>query len=618
MIYPLFLLLLPSMPHASAGQGPVDVEILEPRADLLLEDWAGVGVPLLARVSRGGAPGFQGWSCTWRLDQVVLGTAPVAEDGLCEGWLDLTGARVGVHRLSVSADPPPPRSGPELEGFGALFVRLVNGMPAQGVALVTLEGMEDCPEVSATGRGVCWDLLIEDGVPTTHSGLPARLPGAEGGDPLTYEFILEFGESRGGDVSLGTWSGNLGGTATALVSGQEALVLPTEEGFGWETCSADWRIEAVVGGDVEAPEPFVLHSSSRLEFTETTEATFTEEMSGTGAGPFLWSAGDADYPRFSFLVTLADPVLTSGMLLPEWTSDSGSRVDGCDSTSAPGTFRCHLDAAGLDPGSYTLSLSDTIACLAIEGDLVVELYEPEVVDNDFDGATESGLDHAGAAVPLDCDDEDASVFEGAVELCSTVDEDCDGAVNGGLEYEADVDEAANDRRSDATWQLDEAGDELATVNDDTLPDETPDLSVDGNLVDDDDVDWYRVRLEEGSDDADHTVSFELDLLAPCESTLPLDTWSVDLYRSRIVYDMETLPVDAGTLLLANASSFTACDADGRGHMTWTVEGDTDPTVEREEIWWLVVQPSGSWDPDMCGTDPADPTPMATYTLEIRD
>lgn len=612
------LLFLTALPIAAAGQGPVHVDILDPGGDLLFEDWEGVSFPLYAQVQAPGASSFQGWVCTWRLDLAVLGEEPVAEDGTCAGWLDLSGAEVGVHRLSVTAAPPASSSGPVPGGFAALFIRLVNGMAASGDVEFLLEGEGDCPATSASGRGLCWDLLIEDGVLTSRSGLPERTPGTEGGDPYSYELILEFGELKGGDVSLGAWSGNLDATATAWASGQEKVVLPVQETSGHETCSADWRLEAVVGDGTEAPETFTLRSATRLVFMESTTASFAESMSGTGAGPFVWSAGDGAYPSFSFEVTLADPVLSSGSIQADWASESGWFVDGCDPTSTPGTYRCSFATADLTPGVYTLGFRDTDACLTIGEELDITLYEPEVVDNDFDGATEAGVDYSGAAVPTDCDDESASTFEGGVELCNTVDDDCDGAVNGGLEYEGDVGDADNDLELDATLQLDDAGAELTTTNDGTTEGEEPDLWVQGNLVHADDVDWYRFRLQEESDDDRSTVSFDLSLVVPCEDVLSLESWAVDIARSRVVYGIESLPYGEDTLLLSTASASTTCDAKGEGRITWEVEGSPDPFTEGEEIWWVGVRPAGAWDTNMCGTDPTDPTPTPTYIVELRD
>ena len=59
-------------------------------------------------------------------------------------------------------------------------------------------------------------------------------------------------------------------------------------------------------------------------------------------------------------------------------------------------------------------------------------------DSDSDTATtEDDLDGDGFGVTEDCNDDDATVFPGAVDACDGVDNDCDGTVDGGFAVPAD-------------------------------------------------------------------------------------------------------------------------------------------------------------------------------------
>lgn len=95
---------------------------------------------------------------------------------------------------------------------------------------------------------------------------------------------------------------------------------------------------------------------------------------------------------------------------------------------------------------------------------------PELTDDDLDGFSEADGD---------CDDDNSSIYPGALDVCDGLDNDCD--------REVDEDAVADD-----IWEPnDDVANELGRINEDG------NYSIAGFLHNDDDLDKFRFTLEDG-------------------------------------------------------------------------------------------------------------------------
>ena len=93
-----------------------------------------------------------------------------------------------------------------------------------------------------------------------------------------------------------------------------------------------------------------------------------------------------------------------------------------------------VGADDCDDNDASIYVGATEACDAIDSDCDGSLAdefpdldgdgEPDCIDDDVDGDGQSPVADGGT----DCDDNDASIYDGAPEFCDTVDADCDGSI----------------------------------------------------------------------------------------------------------------------------------------------------------------------------------------------
>ncbi|MCK6527037.1 lamin tail domain-containing protein [Myxococcota bacterium] len=179
--------------------------------------------------------------------------------------------------------------------------------------------------------------------------------------------------------------------------------------------------------------------------------------------------------------------------------DGHSSIESCGGT--------HDDCNDADPA---VSPSAAETCDGVDEDCDGEVDDGLTFDADADGFTSLASCEGSHD---DCDDADATAFPGAVETCNGVDEDCDGAVDDGLTFDADADGFTSLASCEGTH--DDCDDADATAFPGAVEtcdgvDDDCDGAVDEGLTFDADADGYTsIASCEGThddcDDADATV-----------------------------------------------------------------------------------------------------------------
>ena len=203
-----------------------------------------------------------------------------------------------------------------------------------------------------------------------------------------------------------------------------------EDGDGVTTCGADGDISAVKDNDCDDTNAAVApglaeNCTDGLDNDCDGTIDVSTDADGDGFDTCSGDCDDTDGTVFPGAAEVCDGIDQSC----DSVVDEGFDIDGDGVTSCGGD--CDDADPLVGPGAPEL-------CNALDDDcdlLIDELFDFDA-DTFMNGANP---DCAAAYGSVDCDDGDGSVFPGAIELCNTLDDDCDGATD--EDFDADGDGA---------------------------------------------------------------------------------------------------------------------------------------------------------------------------------
>ncbi len=197
------------------------------------------------------------------------------------------------------------------------------------------------------------------------------------------------------------------------------------------------------------------------------DGTLDEGLDGDGDG-YLPCAGDCDDANSAVhpgAPEVCDGVADNncdGVLDPSELDGDGDGVTECDGD-------CRPEDGAVSPGQVEV-------CDGVDNDCNDTVDEgTECYDDDGDGLTELGGD---------CDDGDAAVHPGGIEVCDEVDQDCDGLVDEGTECHDDDGDGLTEQEGDCN-DGDAAVFPGTPEIDDNGVDDDCDGAVDGGVLDGD-------------------------------------------------------------------------------------------------------------------------------------
>ena len=353
------------------------------------------------------------------------------------GVLDLGNLEEGMYFVSHAAEAT---EGITVGGPGDENLIAFNG--GDGVR-IRKSGSQSCEDIAVLANAI-WDnsgigIDLEANAVGGDSTLPAALDcvgsatygnGGFGAPTLTTAVLSSGFLNVAGTICSGMDVDIYLASGGGADYGQPLLLLDSETCTGTGTCSFNASY-APPGGNGVGGGAFV--TAVAHEGLNTTQAALNlvitaacdldgdgiEDCSGVGTGPDCDDGDATVYPGAPEVCDAKDNNCDGSV--DEEDNADGDPVTSCGPDGIPGNADddCNDNVASIYPGAPEV-------CDAVDQDCDGVL--DNTFDDDADGATTCGPDgDVTATADNDCDDTEPTIYPGATELCNGVDDDCDGA-----------------------------------------------------------------------------------------------------------------------------------------------------------------------------------------------